>query len=274
MENELKKTELYEEHVKLNAKIVPFAGYEMPVQYTSVKEEVCSVRNSAGVFDVSHMAEFFVEGADAELFVDKLVTNDIITPEVGKAIYSPMCRDNGTVIDDLIVYKIKKEKILLCVNAANHKKDWNHINALKKNFPKLNIQLSDRSSDYSLLAIQGPSTSSILVDDLKIIKHDSDMVYYSVKEANYNNDQIIVARTGYTGEDGFEIFCNNKIAKQLWEKLIKLNITPCGLASRDVLRLEACFPLYGHELSDEVTPLDSGLKWTVKFRNSDFTGKE
>ncbi|MBF0359686.1 MAG: glycine cleavage system aminomethyltransferase GcvT, partial [Oligoflexia bacterium] len=273
-DNKLQKTALYEEHIKLNAKIVPFAGYEMPVQYTSVKEEVNSVRNGVGVFDVSHMAEIFVEGSDAEGFVDTLVTNDIITPGIGKAIYSPMCRENGTVIDDLIVYKISKEKILLCVNAANHQKDWNHISQVKNNSSLKNFQLTDRSEQYSLLAIQGPRASSVLIDDLKILRQDSDLIYYSVKEASYNNQPVIVARTGYTGEDGFEIFCSHQTAISLWDKLIKSNVTPCGLASRDVLRLEACFPLYGHELSDDVTPLDSGLKWTVKFRNNRFIGEQ
>lgn len=262
------KTHLYNEHVKLGAKIVPFAGWDMPVQYTSVKDEVLSVRQSIGVFDVGHMGEFFIEGDDAEKFVDSLVTNDILNAPYGKAIYSPLCRDNGTVIDDLIVYKLKPGKIMLCVNASNIEKDFNWIQSKHQNF---NCNLTNCSDLYSLVALQGPKSYEYLKPLLSDLP---DIEYYSVYESAFEGLPVIVARTGYTGEDGFEIFGSHETIKNLWQKFMSLGITPCGLAARDVLRLEVCFPLYGHELSDEVTPYDAGLGWTVKLQKTNFVGKE
>jgi aminomethyltransferase len=262
------KTHLYDEHVKLGAKIVPFAGWDMPVQYTSVKDEVLSVRQSIGVFDVGHMGEFFIEGDDAEKFVDSLVTNDILNAPYGKAIYSPLCRDNGTVIDDLIVYKLKPGKIMLCVNASNIEKDFNWIQSKHQNF---NCNLTNCSDLYSLVALQGPKSYEYLKPLLSGLP---DIEYYSVYESAFEGLPVIVARTGYTGEDGFEIFGSHETIKNLWQKFMSLGITPCGLAARDVLRLEVCFPLYGHELSDEVTPYDAGLGWTVKLQKTNFVGKE
>ncbi len=262
------KTHLHDEHVKLGAKIVPFAGWDMPIQYTSVKDEVLAVRQSVGVFDVSHMGEFFVEGPDAEQFVDHLVTNDILLAPLGKAIYSPLCRQNGTVIDDLIVYKISSGKVLVCVNAANIEKDFSWFKENHKNF---NCRLENRSEEFSLLAVQGPKsfeTLKPLMDQLP------DIQYYSVIESTFKRRPVIIARTGYTGEDGFEIFGAHETMVELWQKLIELEVKPCGLASRDVLRLEVCYPLYGHELSEELTPYDAGLGWTVKTSKKDFIGKE
>lgn len=258
------KTHLYDEHVKLGAKIVPFAGWDMPVQYTSVKDEVLAVRQNVGVFDVSHMGEFFVEGPDAEVFVDQLVTNDILNAPVGKAVYSPLCRENGTVIDDLIVYKLAQGRILICVNASNIEKDFNWIKSKHQGF---NCSLTNRSDEFSLLAIQGPKSFEIM----KSLASDlPDLEYYSVTEFNGN----IIARTGYTGEDGFEVFGSHECIKQLWKDLLAKGVTPCGLAARDVLRLEVGFPLYGHELNDELNPYDAGLGWTVKHTKTKFIGKE
>ena len=261
--SELFRTSLFNEHQKLGAKLVPFAGWEMPVQYTSVKDEVIAVRQNVGVFDVSHMGEFFVEGEDAEIFVDQLVTNDIASAPMGKAIYSPLCRENGTVVDDLIVYKLAPKKIMICVNASNIDKDFAWMQSQHKGF---NCTLVNKSSDYSLLAVQGPKTEAIIKT---IFKELPEMEYYSVKEMG----QFILARTGYTGEDGFEVFGPHEQIKTLWGDLLKLGVTPCGLASRDVLRLEVCYPLYGHELTDEVTPLDAALGWTVKLNKKSFIGK-
>lgn len=260
----LLRTKLYDEHVKLGAKIVPFAGWDMPVQYTSVKDEVLAVRNNVGVFDVSHMGEFFVEGKDAEKFVDHLVTNDIVGAPVGKAIYSPLCRENGTVIDDLIVYKLAPGRIMICVNASNIEKDFNWMKSQHKGF---DCTLVNKSDDYSLLALQGPKANEILT---KIITNLPELEYYSIWES----PKFLVARTGYTGEDGFEIFGPHNSIKELWNQLIELKVVPCGLASRDVLRLEVCYPLYGHELNDEVNPYDAGLGWTVKLAKTNFVGKE
>jgi aminomethyltransferase len=263
----LSRTSLFDEHVKLNAKIVPFAGWEMPVQYTSVKEEVLAVRSKVGVFDVSHMGEFFITGPDAEKFCDYLVTNDIQNAPIGKAIYSPLCRENGTVIDDLIVYKLQAGKVLICVNASNIEKDFNWMKNQIHNF---NCKIENQSSEWSLLALQGPETFSVLKS---IITNLEDLPYYSVKELSFNNSSLILARTGYTGEDGFEIFGNHETIKNFWQLLLEKKVTPCGLAARDVLRMEVCYPLYGHELNDDVNPYDAGLGWTVKIQKPTFIGK-
>ncbi|MFP5384973.1 MAG: glycine cleavage system aminomethyltransferase GcvT [Bacteriovoracia bacterium] len=262
------KTHLYDEHVKLGAKIVPFAGWDMPVQYTSVKDEVLAVREKVGVFDVSHMGEFFVEGHDAEAFVDQLVTNDILNAPTGKAIYSPLCRDNGTVIDDLIVYKMKPGRVLICVNASNIEKDFNWIKSKHTGF---SCNLTNCSDIYSLLALQGPKAYETLKP---LLTELPDIEYYSIFESAFEGLPVTVARTGYTGEDGFEIFGGHETIKKLWQKFMSLGVTPCGLAARDVLRLEVCYPLYGHELNDEVTPYDAGLAWTVKGQKTKFIGKE
>jgi aminomethyltransferase len=258
------RTALYQEHLNLKAKIVDFAGFEMPIQYSSVKEEVLKVRHHVGMFDVSHMGEFFVTGNQAEDYIDHLVTNDIKAAPWGKAIYSPLCRPDGTIIDDLIVYKLKPGRILICVNASNIKKDFDWMMANKGQF---DIELTNSSELFSLIALQGPLAESIL---LKIYPDMPKLDYYSAIELK----DIILARTGYTGEDGFEIFSNHETIKDLWHQFLKHGVVPCGLASRDVLRLEVCYPLYGHELTDEVTPLDSNLNWTVKMNKKSFIGKD
>ena len=264
-----KRTALHESHLALNAKMAEFAGFDMPIQYTSVKEEAEAVRKSAGMFDVSHMGEFFCEGPDAVAFVDYLMTNDFAAAPMEKAVYSPICRGDGTVIDDLIAYKLGKEKVLICVNAANITKDYNWMVTQIEEF---NCTLRNESSDYSLIALQGPDSEKVLT---KLgFENINDVEYYSVKQTTHNGEEVILARTGYTGEDGFEIFTNNKHIQILWKELLANGVVPCGLASRDVLRIEVCYPLYGHEISDEVTPLDSALKWTVKLKKDRFVGKE
>jgi aminomethyltransferase len=265
----LLKTSLYEAHLSLNAKMAPFAGFDMPLQYSSVKEEVLAVRNFAGVFDVSHMGEFFVTGPDAIKFVDHIITNDFLNADLKKAVYSPLCREDGTVIDDLIAYKLEQNKVLICVNASNIEKDWKWINSKKEHF---NCKLEDQSNNYSLLALQGPKSESLLREIG--IDFPADFPYYSIVETSHNGKNLIIARTGYTGEDGFEIFSDHEFANTLWTTLLSKNVKPCGLASRDVLRVEVCYPLYGHEITDTVTPLDSGLAWTVKLAKNDFIGKQ
>ena len=262
----MKKTSLYEHHVQLKAKMAPFAGFEMPLQYSSVKEEVLAVRNAAGVFDVGHMGEFFVEGPDAVKFVDTIIVNEFANTDDNKAVYSPLCRDDGSVVDDLIAYKVNKEKVLICVNASNTQKDWEWIGPKVCGF---NCKIFNRSDDYSLLALQGPQTEEILAK-LEILPK---IPYYAVAEKSYLGSNVIMARTGYTGEDGFELFSDHQTIKKLWEKFMEMGITPCGLVSRDILRLEVCYPLYGHELSDEWTPIDAGLKWTVRLEKDNFIGK-
>lgn len=266
----MKKTALFEKHNDLNAKMVDFAGWLMPVQYQNLKEEVLAVRHHVGVFDVSHMGEFFVTGKDSIKFIDHMLTNDIAGAEIGKAIYSPMCRDDGTVIDDLIVYKISTERILVCVNAANIEKDFNWLSSHVSNF---NAELVNKSSEYSLLAVQGPKAYEVL-KSIDITNNLQDIEYYSVQEIQKESTSIIYARTGYTGEDGFEIFGSHDFINTLWIKLLEQGVKPCGLGARDVLRLEVCYPLYGHEIDDTVTPLDAALKWTVKLDKPSFIGKE
>ncbi len=266
---ELKKTSLYDKHLQLKAKMAPFAGYDMPIQYTSVKDESLSVRKNVGMFDVSHMGEFWVEGKEATSFIDSFLPNDILTPPIGKAIYSPLCDNNGNIIDDLIVYKVRADKILICVNASNIEKDWNWVNSLPR--PQT-VKLTNASENFSLIALQGPKAEEVLFSILNNLAVKN-LGYYTVAELVYNNESVVLARTGYTGEDGFEIFCSHKMAQHLWDKLLEKKVVPCGLASRDVLRLEAGFPLYGQELNNELTPLDAGLKWTVKLNKNNFVGK-
>jgi aminomethyltransferase len=260
----MKLTSLNEIHIELGAKMVPFAGFSMPIQYTSVKEEILSVRKSAGMFDVSHMGEFFVEGGQVNDFIDYLLPNNFKTLSVGKALYSPLLNDDGKIIDDLIAYKLSDQRALICVNAANIKKDYEWISSKTNNF---DIKLTNESQDYSLIAVQGPKAVSILKSALELPSLEN-LSTYGVLEFKGS----IIARTGYTGEDGFEVFGNHETIKNLWKSLIEKGVTPCGLAARDTLRLEACYPLYGQELSEKITPLDCGLKWTVKLGKQDFIG--
>jgi aminomethyltransferase len=267
-----RKTSLHAEHVKLGAKMVPFAGFDMPVQYHSVKDEILAIRQKVGMFDVGHMGEFFIEGPEAVDFVDYLIPNDFKKAAANKAVYSPLCREDGTVVDDLIAYKVNTQTVLLCVNASNVAKDWSWINTHASQFK---CKLKNLSDDFSLIAIQGPDTPAVcqkigLIDKIE----QSDFSYFSVKTIQYAGEEVIVARTGYTGEDGFELFCSHNNAQNLWGRFLNEKVTPCGLASRDVLRLEVCYPLYGHELNDSITPLDSGLSWTVKLNKNKFVGKE
>lgn len=263
------KTSLYQMHVELGAKIVDFAGWQMPIQYKNLKDEVLAVRENVGVFDVSHMGEFFVEGPEAMKFVDYLVTNDIQGAEMSKAIYSPLCREDGTTIDDLIVYKLSENYVMICVNAANIDKDFSWMQKQISNF---NCTITNKSENFSLLAVQGPKTFATL-KNIQLGFELNDIEYYSIQAEEVNNNPVYMARTGYTGEDGFEIFGSHEYIQNIWQQLINTGVTACGLGARDVLRLEVCYPLYGHELNDNVTPLDSALKWTVKLNKKDFIGK-
>jgi aminomethyltransferase len=264
----IQKTSLHEEHLRLNAKMAPFAGFDMPLQYTSVKEEVLAVRNNAGVFDVSHMGEFMVEGIDAINFVDFIMTNDFKNAEMLKAVYSPLCREDGTVIDDMICYKLSKDRVLICVNASNIEKDWNWIQSKISHYK---ITLKNQSDHFSLIALQGPE-AEVVMQNLGLLGFQS-FPYFSILETTFNGEKLIIARTGYTGEDGFEIFSSHAFAIYFWKELVNRGVKPCGLAARDVLRLEVCYPLYGHELNDEITPLDAGLSWTVNLEKDNFLGK-
>jgi aminomethyltransferase len=266
---ENKVTALNKKHLALNAKMAPFAGFMMPLQYTTVKQEVAAVRQQVGVFDVSHMGEFELKGPDAYRFIDFVLTNNFLQAGDGKAVYSPLCRDNGTIIDDLIAYKISPTRVLLCVNAANIEKDWGWIESKLAGF---DCKMVNRSEEYSLIAIQGPGSESLLAK-LNLMP-DEEFDHYSVKTIKQGDDEIIIARTGYTGEEGVELFASHQMICTIWDKLMDEDVTPCGLVARDVLRLEAGFPLYGNELNDELTPLDCGLKWTVRAEKERFVGRE
>ena len=260
-----KTTALYKQHLLLNAKMAPFAGYTMPLQYSGVRDEVHAVRKHVGIFDVSHMGEFFIKGNDATGFVDFLLTNDFAGVKIGKALYSPLCNDNGKILDDLIAYKLSDTKVLLCVNASNIEKDKKWIESKAKGF-KVDIQ--DVCNTMSLLAVQGPKTGEIL-QEIDLIDLKTIPPYCIVQKG-----EILLARTGYTGEDGVEIFSEHKTIKNLWEILLEKKAVPCGLIARDVLRLEASYPLYGQELTEELTPLETNLSWAVKMNKRDFVGKK
>ena len=265
---------LHDFHARHGARFVPFGGWNMPVQYTSILDEHTAVREAAGLFDVSHMGEFHVYGHDAATFLDKLVVNAVDRAPVGKAVYSPMCLREGGVVDDLIVYRTDTDEFLVCVNASNIEKDygWFHKQAERWN---LDVEIEDHSEDYALLALQGPKSEAILiaagfdrVNELKRFWHQSE---------SFMGEKCRIARTGYTGEDGFELYIPVTAALAVAEQLVQAGephgLKLCGLGARDSLRLEAGLPLYGHELTEEITPLEASLDWTVKFNKADFIGK-
>ena len=256
----MKKTTLHKYHSEiLNAKMASFAGFDMPLQYSSAKQEINAVRNNAGIFDVSHMGEFFVTGPEVTEFINYVITNDYSVAPQGKAVYSPICNEKGTIIDDLIVYNLQENKSLICVNAANIETDWNWIKSHSGNFK---VNLEDKSDEISLIALQGPDAEKILTSVFTTYaSRIRQLPYYGVFEDE--KEQVIIARTGYIGEDGFEVFIPNKNVEDFWRKLLECGATPCGLASRDTLRLEVCYPLYGKELSLKHNPRESALAWTL-----------
>ncbi|WMI65032.1 glycine cleavage system aminomethyltransferase GcvT [Aestuariibaculum sp. YM273] len=268
----MKNTALTETHVALGAKMVPFAGYNMPVQYEGVNIEHETVRNAVGVFDVSHMGEFLIEGENALALIQKVSSNDAAKLTIGKAQYSCMPNDNGGIVDDLIIYKIKDEQYLLVVNASNIEKDWNWIQS--KN--DVGAEMRNLSDEYSLLAIQGPKAieamQSLTSHDLSAIK------FYSFEVGEFAGiDNVIISATGYTGSGGFEIYVKNEDVQQVWDKVFEagadFGIKPIGLAARDTLRLEMGYCLYGNDIDDTTSPIEAGLGWITKF-TKDFTNSE
>ncbi|MEO0560364.1 MAG: glycine cleavage system aminomethyltransferase GcvT [Bacteroidota bacterium] len=272
----LHTTPLHGTHVALGAKMVPFAGFDMPVQYTGILDEHKAVREAAGLFDVSHMGEFRLRGPDAIALAHQLVTNDATKLADGKAMYAVLCRADGTAVDDLLVYRIAEDDVMLVVNASNMEKDWEHIQAVRDR--QLNVELTNESDDMALLALQGPKAFEVFeaatgmsVDDLKYY-------HFTVPDELLGAKRAIVSRTGYTGEPGLEIYCENEAAVRIWESLMAageaFGLRPAGLGARDTLRLEAGYCLYGHELDDSTTPLDAGLGWVVKLDVGDFVGRD
>jgi len=268
----MRNTALTHIHEGLGAKMVPFAGYNMPVQYEGVTAEHETVRNGVGVFDVSHMGEFLLSGPKALDLIQKVTSNDASQLTIGRAQYSCLPNDNGGIVDDLIVYKMKEEQYLLVVNASNIDKDWNWISS--KN--DLGVDMRNISDDYSLLAIQGPKAveamQALTPVDLSAIK------YYHFEVGEFAGvEHVIISATGYTGSGGFEIYVKNDQVEQLWNKVFEagaaFGIKPIGLAARDTLRLEMGFCLYGNDINDTTSPLEAGLGWITKF-TKDFTNAE
>lgn len=271
-----KRTGLYEEHKNLGAKIVDYAGWEMPVQYEGLVPEHNAVRNEAGLFDVSHMGNISVTGKDALPFLDHLMTNDISKLNENQIVYTFMLYPEGGVVEDLLVYKTNDQKFNLIVNAANIDKDWDWVNEQKKNF---DVELENLSPETSIIAIQGPRAQEILQKLTDTNLDDVKFFYFKENLKIDGVETLMVSRTGYTGEDGFEVYLENKNVVQVWKSILKAGeeegIKPAGLGSRDTLRFEAMLPLYGQELSKDITPLEAGLKFFVKLnKDSDFIGKE
>jgi aminomethyltransferase len=269
-----KHTSLYNTHIKLGGRMVPFAGYMLPIQYeTGILKEHKIVRASAGIFDVSHMGEFLLEGEHVSSSGSNLFTNDVTQMTPGKVLYSPMCNTNGGVVDDLLIYMFSPDKFMLVVNAVNIEKDFTWI---KKHLPST-IKLTDISDDTSLIAIQGRKSAKIL-NILAPNANIPEKSYTFTDNQIINGINAIISRTGYTGEDGFEFYINQKDAPVLFEVIMEtgreFGLTPCGLGARDTLRLEASLPLYGHEMNDEITPLEAGLSQFVKMDDRDFIGKQ
>ena len=272
--SELKRTPLRDFHAARGARLVDFAGWEMPVQYRSILEEHKAVRRAAGLFDVSHMGEFEVTGPDAARFLNRVVTNDVAKLFPGRVLYSPMCYPHGGVVDDLLVYMLAPERYFLCVNAGNIAKDFAWLREQSAGFA---VELADKSDDYGLLAVQGPRAAAI-VQSLTGAKLGA-VKYYHFVEAPVAGFHCLVSRTGYTGEDGFELYVHASEAVALAEALVAAGaphgLELVGLGARDSLRLEAGYPLYGHEITQDISPLTAGLGWTVKLdKGAGFIGRD
>jgi len=269
----MKNTALTTTHESLGAKMVPFAGYNMPVSYEGVNAEHETVRNGVGVFDVSHMGEFLISGPNALDLIQKVTSNDASKLTIGRAQYSCLPNENGGIVDDLIVYKIKEEQYLLVVNASNIEKDWNHISSYNTDF---NADMRNISEGYSLLAIQGPKAVEAMQSLTSV--NLAEIKFYHFEVADFAGiENVIISATGYTGSGGFEIYCKNEEVKQIWDKVFEagadFGIKPIGLAARDTLRLEMGYCLYGNDINDSTSPIEAGLGWITKF-TKDFVNSE
>ena len=264
MEN--KRTCLYDKHVKQGALISPFGGFDMPILYSTIIDEHQAVRTDCGVFDVSHMGEVTVKGADAERYVQHIFTNDVSKIEAGQILYGMMLYDNGGTVDDLLVYKMAENDFFLVINAANIDKDWEWMQKQAESF---NIELLNRSEDYGQIAVQGPNAETVVEEVLGI--PCKELTFYTVKTVG----DVIISRTGYTGEDGFEIYASHNYICDCWDKLMESGrCKPCGLGCRDTLRFEVGLPLYGDELSADISPVMAGLSMFCKLDKEEFVGKD
>jgi aminomethyltransferase len=270
---QLIRTALYDEHVRLGARLVPYAGFEMPVQYGGIIKEHDAVRRRAGLFDLSHMGQFVLEGDGVAEWADTLTINAVETMKPMQARYNIFCNERGGTHDDTIFYRLDG-RWLLVVNGANAQKMWTHLNA---HLPPRGVRLQNRHGSAALIAIQGPLSVKLLQPHVGSLDLAS-MKYYFCVEGTVDGVSAVIARTGYTGEDGFELFVDGDGAPQLWEGLLREHaadgLEPCGLGARDMLRLEAGMPLYGHELTEEITPVQAGQTWALKLGKPQFIGKE
>ena len=269
----MKQTKFSNIHKQFGAKLVEFAGFEMPVQYTSIIAEHKSVRQSVGVFDVSHMGEIIIKGEKALDFVQKITVNNAAKLEIGKVQYSAMCYNDGGIVDDLLVYKISDNEYMLVVNGANKDKDFNWM----KENNSFGVNIIDESDDYSLLAVQGPNSQKVIE---KLLGEEINVEYYHYFNSKLMDIDVIVSRTGYTGELGFELYFKSDVetAEKIWNSIFEagkeFNIAACGLGSRDTLRLEKGFCLYGNDIDETTTPLEAGLGWITKLKKGDFIGRD
>lgn len=266
---ENKRTCLYDKHVALDALMSPFGGFDMPIQYAGIVEEHNAVRNSVGVFDVSHMGEVEITGPEAEKFVNHIFTNDIKGAERGKIFYGMMLYPNGGTVDDLLVYKMGDNDLLLVINAANIDKDVAWINEQAEGY---DVKVDHQSDYYGQLAVQGPEAEATVEKVLGI--GCAELTFYTFKTMENDGETIIVSRTGYTGEDGFEIYASHKAIVKMWDLLMEAGVQPCGLGCRDTLRFEVGLPLYGDELGADITPIMAGLGFFVKLDKDEFIGKD
>lgn len=266
-----RRTPLYDVHVRSGGKLVDFAGWEMPVQYSGIIDEHTAVRTAAGLFDVSHMGEIELTGAHALEAAQRLLSNDLSKAKDGQAMYAGLLNERGGFVDDVVAYRFSAERILICVNAANREKDWAWMSERAGK-----AEIRDRSDEYAQLALQGPKSAAILQ---RLTSTElANIGFYRFAEGEVAGVPCIISRTGYTGEDGFELYCPPDKAVALWEALMNEGaaegLKPCGLGARDSLRTEMKFPLYGNDISEDHTPLEAGLGWIVKLDKGDFIGRE
>lgn len=267
----LKFTCLHDKHLALGAKMSPFAGFDMPIQYSNITDEHNAVRNDVGVFDVAHMGEIFVSGPDAEKYVNHMFTNNVTGMIPGKILYGMFLYPDGGTVDDLLVYKeFENDRYLLVVNAANIDKDYQWM---LDNAGGYDVKIDNQSNSWGQVAIQGPKAEAAVVDVLGLDEAPS-LEFYHFCNSEMNGKRLIISRTGYTGEDGFELYTTPELTCAIWDKLIAAGVVPCGLGCRDTLRFEAGLPLYGDELSSEISPVEAGLSMFCKLDKEEFIGKD
>ena len=263
----MKKTILYDEHLKLGAKMIPFAGYYMPANYTNgIIEEYKSVRTDVGVFDVSHMGQIEISGKQSIIFLQNATTNNIEKMKVGSAQYNLLCNENGGIVDDVIIYKTDDYTFMIIVNASNIEKDYSWL----KNIKGYEVNITNYSDSFSLIAVQGPNSRKIMSEIFNINLNNK---FYTFVKKMIFESEVLISRTGYTGELGYEILADHKTILEIWKKIINSNVSPCGLAVRDTLRIEMKYCLYGNDINESINPIEAGLKWVVDLSKDNFIGK-